>query len=129
MTSEYELPSLCLVFHQQRDSDLAAIVSIRGWTQLHLAAPRPPENIQSRAQDPQVAFKQMALVVDHYDQVPLAVMYRREHNNLGVAWMPNPAFSQVEWVVLIAMEWAKWDKERFPGFGDWTKDSDWMTPR
>jgi len=128
-TEEYVLPPLPLPFHRRREADFDGVSSVRGWTKLVLAydQPRGPmENIEWVNSNE--TFMDGAIVLDHHEEHPLAVKYWRKDSGLGVACLPQPVFSQYEWIELIAMDWAKSDRERFPGFGDWTKSPEWMLP-
>jgi hypothetical protein len=125
-TEEYELPTVSLPFHRRRELDLRSVSSTKGWARLRLEwlAPTTVDRKKFEAE-----FEQKAIVFAHQEDAPLAIIYRRDHNNnLGVACLPNNVFSQYEWVELIALEWAESDRESFPGFGDWTKFPEWMLP-
>lgn len=125
---EYLLPRTKLPFHQRRELDLLLIENIFGWLQINVYIPNAPqERFTEMIDRASEIVKNGAIIIDRNADIPLATIYKREESNLGVAWLSNPVFDQVKWVELIAMEWAKDDKEGFPEFGDWTKSSEWMT--
>ncbi|GAG20836.1 unnamed protein product, partial [marine sediment metagenome] len=126
---EYVLPPLLLPFHRRREADFDGVSSVRGWKQLVLAydQPRGPMHNEEWAKANE-AFMDGGIVLEHHELHPLAVKYWRQDSRLGVACLPQPVFSQYAWIELIAMDWAKSDRERFPGFGDWTKWPEWMLP-
>ena len=122
----FELPRLPLAFERRREADLAQIRDIRDWSYIRVSflGGRKAED-DKRVKE---ILKESALILDRYEQIPLAVIFKREETGLGVAWLPNTVFDQVKWVELIAMKWVEDDRERFPEFGDWTKSTKWMTP-
>lgn len=123
-TEEYILPDLPLNFERLREVDFSHLTSTKGWKLIKLTS-----NIVSDAT--KKANKEMldgALIVDRHTKLPFASIFIREVTGLGVAWLPNEAFRIVPWVELICSEWAKHDNIRFPNFGDWTKNSQWMLP-
>jgi len=126
-TEEYELPTMPLSFHRRRELDLRSISSAKGWVQLELVDPTHSVNVGELKRFRE-AFESKAIVLNHHTGLPLATIYWREHDNLAVAWLPQTAFSQYEWVELLSIDWAESDKEGFPAFGDWTKSSEWMLP-
>jgi len=124
-TEAYLLPELPLNFERLREIDLADIKSIKGWRIIELLymAPGIP---RSKHQDALTPLLKGALIIDPYSKMPFATIFKRDKSELGVAWFPNSCFRIFPWVELICTDWAKTDKERFPEFGDWTKNPQWM---
>jgi hypothetical protein len=128
-TAEYELPEIELPYSRRRDADFARLTNVKGWEpistdQISRGLLVAEEN--RRAKD---IILKGAIICDRHSNCPFATIFIREHNNLGLAWLPQPIFKQIAWVELITAEWAKVDHMRFPEFGDWTKLPDWTVPK
>lgn len=124
-TEEYVLPNLPLSWNRRREADLANVSNVKGWIQIDIRVgsyTSTSQDMESRKD-----FSESSIISNPHTSLPFAVAFSRNENNLGIAWFPNSVFSQTAWVELIIMSWAKIDPERFPGFGDWTKNPDWMT--
>jgi hypothetical protein len=122
-TEEYLLPGLPLPLYRQREVDFQQVKSIRGWRKIqHSFASGDLE----RDKKNKVTLREAGIIIERYSDIPLAVIFVRQHNNLGLAWLPNQVFDQASWVELITLVWAESDRERFPSFGDWTHDPEWM---
>jgi hypothetical protein len=125
-TEEYVISELPLGKFSLLEADLSSIDNAREWSLLDLGIQyRFQDSISDDAQR-EILFKG-ALLYDPHTELPFATIFSRLGSNLGVAWLPNNIFSIVPWVELICNEWAVLDPTRFPGFGDWTKNSEWMT--
>ncbi|MFQ5934560.1 MAG: hypothetical protein ACE5KI_07960, partial [Dehalococcoidia bacterium] len=57
---------------------------------------------------------------------PLAVAFLRKDTKLGVGWLPSLENNHAAWVELLVTQWAQFDKDAFPNFGDWTASPEWM---
>ena len=125
-TEECVISDLPLAKYNLLENDLLAIPNARG-------LPLPGLKIRYRRQDSVADETQQAIIskgtlfYDPYTGLSFATIFRRVGSDLGIASLPNKNFSIVPWVELICAEWATSDRERFPTFGDWTKNPDWMT--
>lgn len=125
-TEAFLLPDIPLPLSRRRDADFHALSSIRGWQRLSITmstafAPSPSEE-----KDAKTAIDKGAIICELQTNSPLAIQYLRKTNNLGMAWLPCLVIDQAAWVEVIVTQWAQFDKERFPYFGDWTAFPEWM---
>ncbi len=126
-TEEFSLPDVPLPLDRQRAMDLSQLSSVRGWPQIQaLESRRTYMGDTLIYEEAQHGLRAGALISAVHTEMPLAVLYSRPGSNLGVAWLPNPIFTRVPWIELIALHWAQTDHERFPEFGDWTRSPEWM---
>jgi hypothetical protein len=126
-TEEYVLPEMPLPFNQRREADLAELRNVKGWPRIKLSY-SSKEITPQDAEGAEEILVRSAIIADSHGGQPLAVLYQRMVDNLGVAWLPYTKFNQAAWVELIVTHWAQSDRERFPDFEDWTKSSEWMVP-
>ncbi len=126
-TEEYVLPDIPLPFARQRDLDLSKARGAKGWPMLNLDY-RGGSLTSKAAAAAKAQFLGGAIVTDRHSGNPFAVSFRRLDTGLGVAWLPGPVFDQVAWTELILCEWAQHDPERLPGFADWSRSPEWLTP-
>ncbi len=124
-TEEFALPDLALTWNRRREADLANVSNVKGWTEIDIGFGRGTTGEQDK--ESRIYFETSSIISNYHTGLPLAVAFSRNENNLGIAWLPNSAFKQAAWVELIVLHWAKLDPGRFPGFGDWTKSTEWMT--
>jgi hypothetical protein len=128
-TEESLLPALPLPMAERRDADLRGFDNIKDWLELDLDFV-PSLALKARGDEAIAAARKMfvdgALVLERHSKTPLATEFTRSDDGLGVAWLPHPSFSRTHWVELICAKWATSDSQRFPGFGDWTQDPEWM---
>ncbi|MGQ0600892.1 MAG: hypothetical protein ACT4QE_04250 [Anaerolineales bacterium] len=123
-TEEFVLPELPLPIHRRRAADISSISNTKGWTLLALSS-YPPFDAKKKEQATQL-FLGGAVIRDRHSGLPFAAFYTRVENGLGVAWLPQTIFNRVAWVELLTAIWAQADIARFPEYGDWTKQPDWM---
>ena len=131
-TEEFLLPDIPLPLDRRRETDYGFLTSVRGWPRLNLKFSTDrnrgfllPE--QGR-KDATIIFNGGAIICEHQTKIPLAVYFLRESTNLGVAWLPSVHTNQAAWVELIVTQWAQYDKDRFPGIGDWINSTEWIVP-
>jgi hypothetical protein len=123
-TEEYILPELPLNFERLREVDLANLSNTKRWKPIKLSnATHYYQEMYDRAEK---EILEGAIVLDAHNNLPFATIFKRTETNLGVAWLPNQCFRIFPWVELICSEWSKIDNIRFPDFGDWTKNLEWM---
>ncbi len=123
-TEEFLLPGLSLPLYRQREVDLQQVKDIRGWRQINNWSSSYDSDRDKKIK----AIREAGIIVERFSDIPLAVIFVRQYNNLGIAWLPNTVFNQAAWVELIALIWAESDRERFTSFGDWTRDPEWIVP-
>lgn len=144
-TEEYLLPPVNLPFNRQREVDFQRIDNTKGWNIISLrrAISIPgkwfksslPElsNLSISPEFDQLnqsvlsTFFSSSILSEPKNRYPLAIIFTRIDNKLGIAWLPNDIFDIVAWTKIIAIEWSKTDPERFPYFGNWVSMPDWMT--
>ncbi len=125
-TEEYLIPKLSLSFYSLLESDLASSSNAKGWPLLDIDIKyRNVHSVSTQRQNK--VFLKGKLLSDPHTGLPFATVFRRLDSKLFIAWLPNDFFSIVSWVELICTYWAKSDRIRFPYFGDWTKNTIWMT--
>jgi hypothetical protein len=125
-TEEYEIPDLPLESFSLLENNLSHEQSAKGWPILDVEIHyRTADDVSD--EDQRRVIVDGSLVTDPHTKLPFATVFNRMHSRLGVAWLPIKSLDLVPWVELICSRWADDDKEKFPTFGDWTKDMTWMT--
>lgn len=124
-SEEYKLPSLRLSLNKVRESELDQTQGTKNWRALTIISTDPfNKPLVEGIHD---LFVQSALILDRHEDLPLATIYTNTESGKRYAWLPNSKSHQFEWVKAIVSDWAKEAPEAFPGFGDWTIQSEWMT--
>jgi hypothetical protein len=127
-TEEFSLPEVSLPLDRCRSADFSKLESIRGWLRLSLQFKQPIRFPLDQLDPIRKIFANGTILAEGITRSALAVVFLRQDNKLGVAWLPNDIYSQSKWVEVLVSEWAKTDTKRFPNFGDWTSSPEWMTP-
>jgi len=123
-TEEFFFPDVPLPLNRRREADYNNLESVRGWPRLRLR-----HNVlfpKTKRKASTTIFINGAIICEHHTNSPLAVYYRREDTGLGVGWLPSVDTNQAAWVELLVTQWAQYDKDAFPSFGDWTNAREWM---
>jgi hypothetical protein len=124
-TEEFCIPEQSLGFYNLLENNIAT-ENAKGWPIIDIRIlVRHSQSLSDEAQK-QFLLKS-ALLYDPHSLLPFATKFIGLDSHLGVACLPCHFFDIVPWVEIICQEWAIVDKERFPNFGDWTKDLEWMT--
>lgn len=132
-SEEYILSPLTLQLNRIRESQLEKTSSVKNWFALigesTLPFVKSAEKNGKKEKD-KLANENLsknAIILERHEKSPLAVIYTREDNKKNYAWLPNSYSHQIDWVMGIAIEWAKVDSEAFPTFGNWVDKVEWMT--
>ncbi len=128
-TEEFSFPDVPLPISRRREADYRDLSSVRGWSRLNLGfelAHMGPGVPESKRKAATAIFNGGAIICERHTNSPLAVAFIRENTNLGVGWLPCVNTNQAAWVELLVTQWAQYDKDAFPSFGDWMDSAEWM---
>ena len=122
-TEEFLFPDVPLPISRRREADYCNLTSVRGWPRLHLTY---TSIATTKLKTATTIFNSGAIICERHTDSPLAVYFLRKNTGLGVGWLPSVDTNQAAWVELLVTEWAKYDKDAFPSFGDWMDSPEWM---
>jgi len=125
LTEEYTIPDQPLGFFNLLENSIST-ENAKGWPLIFVEIDIRHKQCYSYALQKDLLVKG-ALLYDPHTGHPFATKFIRLDSHLGVACLPCHFFDIVSWVEIICLEWAIGDQERFPNFGDWTKNLEWMT--
>jgi len=128
-TEEFLFPDVPLALSRRREAEYDNLTSIRGWSRLSLNFQYSPHVTlvsKPKSETATTIFKNGVIISELHTDSPLAVAFLRVPNSLGVGWLPNVDRNQAAWVDLLVTQWAQYNKDAFPSFGDWTDSSEWM---
>jgi len=124
-TEEFLFPDATLPISRRREADYGDLTSVRGWPRIALDYSSMSITEDKTAM---TIFNSGAIISESHTNSPLATAFLREATSLGVAWLPSVDRNQSAWVDLLVTQWAQFDNNAFPSFGEWTDSHEWMVP-